>query len=250
MAVPDSRPLIAGADAEENASILAKATKNITLYWIFATMSLMSWFVLGIPKLFRNHPHIVQQPIVITHLTCSFLTCLCCMFNHWRTPKVLGEKWKLFHVYVGRCGAYFSLIGACCGEIRTFIEYYDTGSLNVFLVAVGIWQTYCTVNLVKHIRRAKAIQRSEGANDHFKKYMDLHIYYTHALFYTACLGPLWSRLFDVDNGTMGVYGRDVMVNWLQLGENTCFMIFILMQITIPNVLMWRTLNVKKHGKFA
>jgi len=282
-------PLLVGANAssERPTSPWQYFAANITLYWLFSSFCLFSWFFIGIPKLLRRQPEIITEPgSVLVHLSASFGTVVTCICNHWRTPKILGSRWKVLHIYTGRIGAVLSVIGAIFGELRVYMEYVETGSYNFILAAVGIWQIYCTVNLVRFIKRAQAAARrmealknenqgqtSNGfgppnneveevnsnynaldqiaeAERDFSSCMDLHIHYTHALFYTACLGPLWARVFDVSNPIMGVYSKDFFLTELQLSENMCFAVFVAAQILMPTMLMRGSLGAKKRGAFV
>lgn len=252
---------------------------NVTVYWIFATMSLLSWFAFGIPKLTANDPNILKSVIVVAHLAASLCTTIACIFNHWRTPNVLGQKWKIIHVYFGRFGVYCSVVGGVCGMWRVVHAWFAEGKeFNVILMLVGAWQITCSVQLFRHIRRAKLrvepsanvtapheihllSARVDGhvsenslrvdirENSPSEHSLSQHVYYAHALFYTACLGPLWARLFNVHEKGMGTYGRIVMRNYLALSEGTCFVIFVSAQVLLPNILMRGSLIAKRKGAF-
>lgn len=176
---------------------------HVTIYYLFGSASL-AWFAFGVPRMFIVYPELRSEPAVLIHLSASFVTILCCVCNHLWTPKVLGDRWKIIHIYCGRLGCVASCVGAIFGEIHVFLVYTKTGSINYLLVAVGVWQFFCTVKLFSHAKKNQAERtqgqqplvgsdpmvsaNSEADHNHCEKgkqvNTNLHIHYAHSLFYT------------------------------------------------------------------
>lgn len=159
-----------------------------------------------------------------------------------------------------------------------YVWLVEGKELSVPLIIVGVWQIWCSINLFRYIRRAKlnleasanaagsqherlwnaqdagqvpedVLQADMQRNGQHDDNVAQHVYYAHALFYTACLGPLWARLFEVHEKGMGTYGRMVMKDHLDLSDNTCFVVYVAAQVLLPNILMFGSLTAKRKGTF-
>lgn len=189
---------------EGTASRLSTVTKNFNFYWLAAT-TLALWFLF-----YHTPPFLVSNRrwadfLLLVHIGSAGTVYLACAHNALVTPSVN----RLLHIWVGRTGLVFGILGFFTGLYMVLSPKYATGAFfGVAITIGGVFQMVSQYLGFTSIREFQSVRKQldqqnpsnadlilvEQLQEQRKRLLRNHIGYMLGVFVLACGIPAILRV--------------------------------------------------------
>lgn len=177
--------------------------------WIVAT-AVCVWFLFRYAPRFLSAKKNGISTLLSLHLVGVYSVYLACVHNTVLTPSTLGGYAKPLHVWVGRFGLLFGIVGAATGFYLAWFVYEGDSTFAVGVTIGGVSQLFCEYHGYLAVRRYQAVSAEIAAasnetptkelRDARDEHLVAHVDNMIGLFVLACGIPGVIRLAEVLGG--------------------------------------------------